>query len=125
MKVVRISEIQEEPMASATPVAGWTGETVGRTRQPVLPPELSGQFACGVVNFSRGATTGWHTHTGDQILVITSGRGRVATEQAEYDVAAGDVVYIPAGENHLHGATEASTMSHLTVVSQDKQPGSG
>jgi quercetin dioxygenase-like cupin family protein len=82
----------------------------------VLPPELSGEMSCAVVNFSRGATTGWHMHTGDQLLIITAGQGIVATESERHDVRVGDIVHISAGENHLHGATSESTMSHITII---------
>ena len=33
MKVIRISELDEEPVATATPIPGWTGGQVSRTRQ--------------------------------------------------------------------------------------------
>jgi quercetin dioxygenase-like cupin family protein len=39
----------------------------------------------------------------------------VATEQEERAVTAGDVVLIPAGENHWHGAPGNTPMSHITV----------
>jgi quercetin dioxygenase-like cupin family protein len=39
----------------------------------------------------------------------------VATDQEERTVTAGDVVLIPAGENHWHGAPGATPMSHITV----------
>ena len=32
------------------------------------------------------------------------------------EVAVGDVVQILPGENHWHGATKDSTMSHISVV---------
>ena len=54
----------------------------------------SNDFRCNVVNFREGATTGWHTHTCDQILVVTSGRGVVATEQEEREIIVGDIVHI-------------------------------
>jgi quercetin dioxygenase-like cupin family protein len=69
-----------------------------------------------VVNFSVGATTGWHVHDSDQVLVVTAGRGIVATETEEREIAVGDVVHIKAGERHWHGATANSTLSHITLT---------
>ena len=69
-----------------------------------------------MVNFRKGATTGWHTHNCDQILVITAGRGMVATEKEEREITVGDVVHIKAGERHWHGAKADSGMSHITVT---------
>lgn len=119
MRVVRISEIREEPIDTATPVPGWAGGPVSRTRQNIIPPGGSSNFNCGVVNFSRGSSTGWHVHSSDQLLVITAGRGIVATEHEQHEVAVGDVAHIQAGENHWHGATKDSYMSHITITSPD------
>lgn len=116
MRVVRIAEVQEEPIATATPIPGWTGGPVKRTRQPIIPPEGSKNFNCSIVNFARGATTGFHTHDSDQILIITSGIGIVATEKEELEVTVGDVVHISAGEKHWHGARKESPMSHITIT---------
>ena len=69
-----------------------------------------------MVNFHNGATTGWHSHSCDQILVITAGKGMVATEGDEREITVGDVVHIKAGERHWHGAKADSPMSHITVT---------
>jgi len=123
MRVIRISEVKEEPVATATPGPGWQGGPVSRTRQNIIPPKGSKNFNCGVVNFGRGCTTGWHVHNSDQILVITAGRGIVATEHEQTEVAVGDVVHIQAGENHWHGASNHSYMSHITITAADSQSG--
>src|ERR671918_547002 len=116
MHVVKINQLPEEPMGEATPVAGWTGGTVTRSRQTIIPDGDSENYRCSVVNFSQGATTGWHAHTCDQILVITAGSGIVATEHEEREVSPGDVVHIKAGERHWHGAKANTTMSHITIT---------
>ena len=116
MERFRLSEIDNVPMATATPVPGWTGGEVSRTTQPLLPPGDSKFFRSFVVNFGKGSSTGWHTHDSDQILVITSGNGIVANETEELEVAVGDVVQILPGENHWHGAMKDSTMGHLSIT---------
>ena len=72
------------------------------------------------VTFEPGARTVWHTHTVDQVLVITAGHWTVATEIEERDVRAGDLVVFPAGELHWHGATATTEMSHLALMSAGK-----
>ncbi len=67
------------------------------------------------VHFERGARNRLHTHTTDQILVITDGEGIVATRAEEREVTAGDVAYIPAGEEHWHGARPGKDMTHLAI----------
>ena len=116
MRVVTITDLSEEPMGEATPIAGWTGGSVTRSRQTIIPDGESENYRCSVVNFGRGATTGWHAHTCDQILVITAGAGVVATEQEEREVTVGDVVHIKAGERHWHGSKANTTMSHITIT---------
>ncbi len=69
----------------------------------------------GLVKFSAGARTVWHTHTFEQGLVIVEGKGIVATEQQEHVVEPGDVILIPEGENHWHGATETTAMGHIAI----------
>ncbi len=116
MRVVKIDEVEEIPLGEATPIAGWTGGSVTRSRQPIIPDGESENYRCSVVNFSQGSTTGWHTHTCDQILVVTSGSGMVATETEEREINVGDVVHIKAGERHWHGAKVDTTMGHITVT---------
>jgi hypothetical protein len=75
MRVLKIHDLPERPMDTATPIAGWTGGPVSRTRQAIIGDGQSENFRCNVVNFRECATTGWHTHDCDQILVVTAGRG--------------------------------------------------
>jgi len=116
MRVIKINNLPEKAMGTATPIAGWTGGTVSRTRQEIISEGQSEQFRCNVVNFRVGATTGWHVHDCDQILVVTAGRGIVASETEQREITVGDVVHIKAGERHWHGARADSPMSHITVT---------
>ena len=113
MNVARTSEVPEE--AATNPL--FMGGPV--TRQAVVPEELAKSFNCSIVNFSRGSRNKFHSHSSDQILVITSGIGIVATEDRESEVTVGDIVLIPAGEKHWHGARKESYMSHITVTAKD------
>lgn len=67
------------------------------------------------VHFTNGGRNRLHTHTTDQILVITAGEGIVATRAEERSVAPGDIAYIPAGEPHWHGARPGKDMTHLAI----------
>ncbi len=116
MRVLKINDLEEKPMDSATPIPGWTGGPVNRTRQAVIGDGQSENFRCNVVNFRTGATTGWHVHDCDQILVVTAGHGMVATETEEREITVGDIVHITRGERHWHGAKADSPMSHVTVT---------
>lgn len=121
MRVVTIDELPKEDLGEATPIAGWTGGSVTRSRQTIIPAGESENYNCSVVNFSLGSTTGWHTHDCDQILVVTSGSGMMATEHEEREIKVGDVVHIKAGEKHWHGAKADTTMGHITITLADSQ----
>ena len=87
------------------------------TIQPVLEEDHKGtQIQIINVNFEPGARNKLHTHTSEQVLVITQGTKIVATEDKEYIVTPGMIAYIPAGEEHWHGATKDSVFSHLSIL---------
>ena len=65
------------------------------------------------VTFQPAARTGWHAHTGVQLLLVIEGRCRVQKEgEPIQDVAAGGAIRIEPGERHWHGATPDAPMTH-------------
>jgi quercetin dioxygenase-like cupin family protein len=68
------------------------------------------------VTFEDGARNRWHHHSTEQVLVITHGEGVVANERETLHVTPGDVVLIPAGERHWHGAEDGTSMTHLSIL---------
>ena len=107
MKIVKIHEVKKEPFR----IPVFTGPDV--TRQVLFPD--SREFDVTVVNFGKGVRNKFHAHDGEQILVVTSGKGMIATETEEKVITVGDVVLIPAGEKHWHGAIYDSEFSHINV----------
>ncbi len=85
------------------------------SRRAMVGDAESNQNTAGIVSFAAGGRTRFHTHTFDQLLYITEGEGIVATEETEHRVRAGDLVLVPAGEKHWHGATPETAMVHLTI----------
>jgi quercetin dioxygenase-like cupin family protein len=108
MKIIRMSDIEKTPLEN--PI--FTSPAV--TIQELLPE--SSEYRINIVNFSKGVRNKFHIHSTEQVLIITAGKGVVATENEEKVVTAGDVVLIAAGENHWHGATEDSEFSHIYVI---------
>ena len=72
----------------------------------------------GLVRFAPGARNKFHTHKNEQIMIVTEGRGIVATKEKEYICTPGTIIYLPAGEVHWHGATQDSTFAHYVIVTQ-------
>ena len=83
--------------------------------QEILESGDSNDFTFGIRSFDAGARTKFHKHSGDQILIITEGVGSVGTDNETLSIVEGDVVLIPAGENHFHGAPDATSMAHITI----------
>jgi 4-carboxymuconolactone decarboxylase len=71
----------------------------------------------GSVTFDPGARTAWHSHPGGQILIVTAGIGRVQPWGGPIEeIRAGDVVRIPVGQKHWHGASAQASMTHLAIT---------
>ncbi len=69
------------------------------------------------VTFEPGARTAWHTHPLGQTLIVIAGRGWVQREGGpKEEIRPGDIVWIPAGEKHWHGATATTAMTHIAIA---------
>jgi quercetin dioxygenase-like cupin family protein len=108
MDVVNIEKVPKKPLI--TPL--FTGNEVAI--QPLLPDDERG-YTMSVVSFGKGVRNKFHAHDTDQILIVTAGRGYVATESEKREVTVGDIVVFPAGEKHWHGATDESDFSHIFI----------
>ena len=75
------------------------------------------QASAGSVTFEPAARTAWHSHPAGQILFVTAGTGRVQRwgDRIE-EIRAGDVVRIPAGQKHWHGASPQVAMTHIAIT---------
>jgi quercetin dioxygenase-like cupin family protein len=68
------------------------------------------------VTFEPGARTAWHTHPLGQTLIVINGCGWVQREGGSVEeIRPGDVVWIPPGEKHWHGATPTTAMTHIAI----------
>lgn len=105
MQVIKMNAVARQSFESPL----FTGPQVSRQ---VLLPE-SKEFNVNIVNFGKGVRNKFHAHDSEQVLIVTSGRGYIVTETEKVEITPGDVVLIPAGEKHWHGATEDSEFSHI------------
>jgi 4-carboxymuconolactone decarboxylase len=95
------------------PADHFTGEV--RIR-PLFDSTASTRASGAVVTFAAGARTAWHSHPRGQVLIVTEGAGRVQVWGDRVQVIrAGDVVRIPAGAKHWHGAAPDQAMTHIGV----------
>ena len=70
-----------------------------------------------LVDFAPTARTTWHSHPAGQMLLVTAGTGWIQEDgKARRVIKGGDVVWIPAGVKHWHGATDKTPMSHVALT---------
>jgi para-nitrobenzyl esterase len=98
------------------PAENFTGTVrVDQQFQAGAPGRVSGAR----VAFEPGARTAWHSHPLGQTLIVTSGVGRVQRWGDPVDeIRPGDLVWIPAGQKHWHGASPTTAMSHIAIGEQ-------
>jgi 4-carboxymuconolactone decarboxylase len=96
------------------PPANFTGSArVEMLFEALDPSHASG----GSVTFEAGARTAWHSHPAGQTLIVTAGIGRVQGWGGPIeDIRTGDVVKIPAGQKHWHGASPEASMTHIAIT---------
>lgn len=88
--------------------------------QSYLAPLSTSQVGIFNVTFEPGCRNNWHIHHaksgGGQILICISGRGYYQEWGKEaQELHPGDVVNIPVGVKHWHGAACDSWFSHLAL----------
>ncbi|MDP6681861.1 MAG: cupin domain-containing protein [Desulfobacterales bacterium] len=113
MNILNMNDVEKIPMENPL----FIGKEV--TAQPLIPQ--SGDYNMSIVNFGRGVRNKFHVHESDQILIVTAGKGTVATEQRQRVVSAGDIILFSAGEKHWHGATEDSEFSHIYITKAESK----
>lgn len=108
MKILHVSNIPKIENASKL-------FTAPVTLQHATTQEDS-EYNIAYVNFPDGVANKFHTHNHDQVLVVTEGKGFVATETESFEITVGDVAVIKAGEIHKHGALPGHTMTHISIT---------
>ncbi len=86
---------------------------------PLFQPPAPARARGVSVTFEPGARTAWHTHPLGQTLIVTAGCGLVQSWGGPIEkIRPGDVVWIPPGQKHWHGATATTAMTHIAIVEQ-------
>lgn len=110
MKIIRSGSI-----ASASgPEAYFSGRV--RIDAP-FSADAPARVGGATVTFEPGARTAWHTHPLGQTLIVTQGKGWIQCEgEAIQEMHQGDIVWIPEGVKHWHGATPENAMTHIAIA---------
>jgi 4-carboxymuconolactone decarboxylase len=114
-ETIRITRSGSQPPRPG-PADNFTGSVrIDSSFQANAPARMYGAR----VAFEPGARTAWHTHPLGQILIVTTGTGRVQRWGDPIDeIRQGDVVWIPPGQKHWHGAAPNSSMTHIAISEQ-------
>jgi quercetin dioxygenase-like cupin family protein len=91
-------------------------------QDPIIVTSAPARLVANSVSFQPGARTAWHTHPLGQTLYVIAGLGRIQAQGGPIrEIRPGDVVWIPPGEKHWHGASPTNGMTHLAM--QEAQDG--
>jgi 4-carboxymuconolactone decarboxylase len=91
----------------------------GKAYRQVFSDVNNAQLDVFTVHFSEGCRNPWHTHSSDQVILVTAGKGIIASADKENLVEVGDLIVVPAGEKHWQGATKNSEFSHFYVLAHN------
>ncbi len=95
------------------PADYFTGEV---RMEPLVEAPEPARVRALRVTFQPGARTAWHTHPLGQTLIVTDGMGWAQRENGPVEeIRPGDVVWIPPGEKHWHGASATEAMTHIAI----------
>lgn len=87
--------------------------------EPLFQANEPSRLAGFRVTFAPGARTAWHTHPAGQTLIVTAGVGLVQQwGSPTQEIRPGDVVRIPPGQKHWHGASANNAMTHIALLEQ-------
>jgi quercetin dioxygenase-like cupin family protein len=85
-------------------------------QDPIITAQPPMQLNSSRVAFEPGARTAWHAHPLGQTLYVIQGVGRVQAKGGPVrEIKPGDVVWIPPGEKHWHGAAPTTGMVHIAM----------
>ncbi|MBV8970477.1 MAG: carboxymuconolactone decarboxylase family protein [Verrucomicrobia bacterium] len=83
---------------------------------PLFQEEGPSHRSASYVTFEPGARSAWHTHPLGQTLIVTARTGWIQQEGGEkQEIKPGDVIWIPPGVKHWHGATATDRMTHIAI----------
>jgi quercetin dioxygenase-like cupin family protein len=111
-QTVTVARAASQPATTGSPDT-FTGAVRVESRFQRNDPARAGG---AIVTFEPRARTAWHSHPLGQTLIVTAGIGRVQQFGASVqEIRPGDVVWIPPGVKHWHGASSATAITHAAI----------
>jgi 4-carboxymuconolactone decarboxylase len=111
-QAIKIARSGSQPSAEG-PAEHFTGSA---RIDPLFSANTPSHTSGARVTFEPGARTAWHSHPLGQTLIVTAGKGWVQQWGGQVqEIRQGDVVSIPPGQKHWHGATASTGMTHIAI----------
>lgn len=108
--------LSHQPTAQG-PKDWFTGNVFIDTLKPVTDDS---KVLMSSVHFTPGARAAWHSHPHGQTLYVTEGVGLIQRRGGPIEVIRpGDVIWTEPGEEHWHGATSDTFMTHIALQETD------
>jgi quercetin dioxygenase-like cupin family protein len=111
MSIRRITIDEAQATPATSPI--FIGDVVS---QDLVPEGVAEILRVTAVTFKDGARNQRHTHSTDQVLVVTSGEGFVASDDETLTLGMGDVAFIEKNTPHWHGARSNRDFTHLSIL---------
>ena len=109
---IKVTRIGSQPSREG-PADYFTGSV---RIDPLFETGEKTNTSAAYVTFQPGARSAWHTHPHGQILIVTAGTGQVQRwGDSVEEIRPGDVVWIPPGQKHWHGASPTDAMTHIAI----------
>ena len=107
-------ELTPAPQTAKGPAENFTGDVY---LDPIRNDATENGLFVAYVRFTPGARTNWHSHANGQLLRCVDSVGLVGTRDVSVvRMQAGDAVWTPPGEEHWHGGTAETMMSHYAIL---------
>ena len=106
MTIRHAADVPAEAVAAGT----------GTTRQVLIGPDLGPNFALRRFIMEPGGGIPAHTNTVEHEQYVLCGRARLGIADRVEEVAAGDVVFIPAGTPHWYEVLGEERFEFLCIV---------
>jgi quercetin dioxygenase-like cupin family protein len=114
-RAVEVTRNGSQPSAKA-PADRFSGTV---RIDPLFRPEEPSHLAGNSVTFEPSSRTAWHTHPRGQVLIVTAGSGWIQQWGGRaQEIKPGDVVRVPPGQKHWHGAAATTAMTHISLQEQ-------
>ena len=112
-QMVKITRRGSQQSSEIPPAEHFTGSA---SIDPLFSANIPSHTSGSSVTFGRGARTAWHSHPLGQTLIVTAGRGWIQQWGGQVEeISQDDVVSIPPGVKHWHGATASTIMTHIAI----------